>query len=56
MTVRDFIKQILEEAPDLDAIIYINTPVDDIEVQGFSITEITSEGNNDSLTIKIQAD
>lgn len=54
MTVRDFIKKVLEEAPDLDASVYVNQPVDDVEVEGFTITGITNNGNNDEVTIEIQ--
>lgn len=54
MTAREFIKKILEEAPDLDADIYISQPVDDIESESFTITNITNNGNNDEVTIEIQ--
>lgn len=54
MNVRDFIKQILEEAPDLDANVYVNQPVDDVEAESYVITGITNNGNNDEVTIEIQ--
>lgn len=54
MTAREFIKKILEEAPDLDADIYISQPVDDIESESYTIANITNNGNNDEVTIEIQ--
>lgn len=54
MTVRDFIRKVLKEAPDLDADIYINRPVDDYVFESYTITDITNNGNNDEVTIEIQ--
>lgn len=54
MTAREFIKKILEEAPDLDADIYISQPVDDIESESFTITNITNGGSNDAVDIVIR--
>jgi len=54
MTVREFIKKVLEEAPDLDANVYVNQPVNDIESESYVITGITNNGNNDEVTIEIE--
>lgn len=54
MTVREFVQTILLEAPDLDAEIYVSKPIDDIESKSYTITEIDSEGNNDSLIIYLE--
>jgi hypothetical protein len=54
MTVREFVQTILLEAPDLDAEIYVSKPIDDIESKSYTITEIDSKGNNDSLIIYLE--
>lgn len=54
MTVREFIKKVLEEAPGLDADIYISQPVDDYVFECYTITDITNNGNNDEVTIEIR--
>lgn len=56
MTVRDFIDKLIKETPDLDSDIYVleRLPEDDLECQDYKISEITSEGCNDSICIYIE--
>ena len=54
MTVRDFVQKILLESPDLDATVYIHKQIDDIECKSYVVNNITIEGSNDSLIIKIE--
>lgn len=55
MTVRELIQQILSEAPDLDADVYINETLDFIDVREYEITHINSYGANDGLTLEIES-
>ena len=53
MTVRDLIQKLILATPDLDAIVYINSPIDECEVKDWKIVNITNHGCNDSLHIEI---
>ena len=53
MTVRELIQTVILESPDLDAEVYVEQPIDEIEAQAYKINKITSGGSNDSLFIKI---
>ena len=53
MTVRELIQKLLSEAPDLDADIYINSELDEFEMHGHKILNISSGGSNDSVTIEV---
>ena len=53
MTVRELIQTLLLEAPDLDANIYIESELDEIEMYNHKILNILSQGSNDSVTIEI---
>lgn len=53
MTVRELIQTLVLESPDLDAEVYVEQPIDEIEVQTYKINKITSDGSNDGLFIKI---
>ena len=53
MTVRELIQSLILESPDLDAEVYVEQPIDEIEAQAYKIHKITSDGSNDSLFIKI---
>jgi len=53
MTVRELIQTLVLESPDLDAEVYVEQPIDEIETQAYKIHKITSDGSNDSLFIKI---
>lgn len=54
MTVREFVQTILLEAPSLDAEMYVSKEINDIESKSYTITEIDSKGNNDSLIIYLE--
>ena len=54
MTVRDFVKKILEEAPRLDAEIYLITRDGDIDCIDYNIVNIANEGTNDTVFIDIK--
>ena len=54
MTVRELIQQILSEAPDLDANVYINETLSFVDVCEYKITRIDSYGANDSLFLEIE--
>ena len=54
MTIREFIQKIIEEAPDLDGTVYINSAIDDIECKSYSIVNISSQGSNDSVSIELE--
>lgn len=54
MTVRELIQQILSEAPDLDANVYINETFGFVEAHEYKITRIDSYGANDSLSLEIE--
>jgi len=54
MTVRELIQTILSESPCLDADVYINKSLDNIECKSYVFEQITSNGNNDSIVIKIK--
>lgn len=54
MTVRELIQTILSESPRLDADVYISKSLDDIECKSYVFEQITSEGSNDSIVIKIK--
>lgn len=54
MTVRDFIDKLIKETPDLDSDIYVLERLDDLECQDYKISEITSEGSNDSICIYVE--
>ena len=53
MTVRDLLKKIIEESPNLDATVYISKQLDPIEVKSYIIEDISDEGSNCSVTIMI---
>jgi len=53
MTVREFIQNILLEAPDLDATIYISYTINE-DTEAFDVDKITSWGNNDMVDIVIR--
>ena len=53
MTVRDFIQEILLNAPDLDAEVYIQT-VNGVDIKDFVIDKITNGGSNDGIFIEIK--
>ena len=56
MTVREFVQNILLEAPDLDATIYISHTIneDTEEIEAFDVDKITSWGNNDMVDIVLR--
>ena len=54
MTVRDLILKLIEESPDLDADVYIEKQIDAFECQSYEIKEISNEGANDAIFIKIK--
>ena len=56
MTVREFIQNILLEAPDLDATIYISYTIneDTEEIESFDVDKSTSWGNNDMVDIVLR--
>jgi len=56
MTVREFIHNILLEAHDLDATIYISHTIneDTEEIESFDVDKITSWGNNDMVDIVLR--
>lgn len=51
MTIRELVQKLLSEAPDLDADVYINEPINDIENKEFIITAIDNGGSDDSVSI-----
>ena len=53
MTVRELIQTLILESPDLDAEVYVEQPIDEIEVQSYEINKITNGGSNDGLFIEI---
>ena len=53
MTVRELIQTVILESPDLDAEVYIEQPIDEIEARAYKINKITSDGSNDALFVKI---
>jgi hypothetical protein len=55
MTVREFVQNILLEAPDLDATIYISHTIDEDteEIENFDVDKITSWGSNDMVDIVV---
>ena len=53
MTVRDFIQTLILECPDMDAKVYIQKWIDEIEVKDYVISKITNGGTNDALFIEI---
>lgn len=55
MTVRELIQQILSEAPDLDANVYINETLGFVDVHEYKIARIDSYGANDSLSLEIES-
>jgi len=56
MTVREFVQNILLEAPDLDATIYISHTIneDTEETEAFDVDKITSWGSNDMVDIVLR--
>lgn len=53
MTVRELIQMLFLEAPNLDADIYIESQLDEIEMYNHTILSISSQGSNDSVVIEI---
>jgi len=53
MTVRELIQSLILESPDLDAEVYVEQPIDEIEAQAYKINKITNGGSNDGLFIEI---
>ena len=54
MTARELIQKIIEECPDIDAEIYIQKPLDEIEMKDYEIETITNGGSNDAIFIVIK--
>lgn len=54
MTARELIQKIIEECPDIDAEIYIQKPLDEIEMKDYEIEKITNGGSNDAIFIEIK--
>ena len=55
MTVRDLVQQIILNAPDMDATVYVNLYKDenDIEPNDYEIISISDELSSDGLFIRI---
>lgn len=53
MTVRELVQKILEEAPDLDADVYISKAINEIESKSYKIKSI-EEAGNDGLYIQLK--
>lgn len=53
MTVRELVQKILEEAPDLDATIFISKPINEIESKSYVINTIYEQCSDD-LIIEIK--
>ena len=54
MTVRELMQRLLLEAPDLNADVYINKKLDDIEYKDYSVVEIASHGSSDAIFIELE--
>ena len=55
MTVRELINRVTENTPDIDASVYITSPLNSgIETFSFEVANITDDGCNDSLFIEIK--
>lgn len=54
MTIRELIQTLIIESPDLDADIFISSQKDEIETDNYSIINISSYGNKDSVFIEIK--
>ncbi len=54
MTIRELIQTLIIESPDLDSDIFISSQKDEIETDNYSIINISSYGNKDSVFIEIK--
>ena len=54
MTVRDLIQTLILEAPDLDAKVYIQKAIGEIELKDYVIQSIDNWGSNDGIFIEIK--
>ena len=54
MTVRDFIQDLILESPNLDADVYIHSEKNEVENDSYVIVNISNDGSNDSVFVKIK--
>ena len=54
MTVRELIQQVLLESPNLDATVYIQKWIDEVEVKDYDLVKITNGGTNDAVFVEVK--